>query len=90
MDEVQLRSAPIIGLPMTEIYNRSAGKLYDQSLLEPSKNVEWIYITTDKSDAGLDLQDAVARTMAEHPERFTNYQEVFQNATRSVYRRVKQ
>ena len=90
MDEVQLRSAPIIGLPMTEIYNRSAGKLYDQSLLEPSKNVEWIYITTDKSDAGLGLQDAVARTMAQHPERFTNYQEVFQNATRSVYRRVKQ
>ena len=90
MDEVQLRSAPIIGLPMAEIYNRAAGKLYDASLLEPSKYVEWIYITTDKSDAGFDLQDAVARTMAEHPERFTNFQEVFQNATRSVYRRVKQ
>ena len=90
MDEVQLRSAPIIGLPLTEVYNRSAGKLYEQSLLEPSKYVEWIYITTDKSNAGLDLQDAVARAMAEHPERFTNYQEVFQNATRSVYRRVSQ
>lgn len=91
MDEVQIRSAPILGLPLTELYNRSSGVHWEQSLMEPSRNVAWIYASTHRADgAGAALQDQVSQTMHEHPERFTNYEVAFQNATRTVYKRVDQ
>ncbi|MDD2858692.1 MAG: hypothetical protein PHU75_08470, partial [Candidatus Nanopelagicales bacterium] len=91
MDEVQIRSAPILGLPLTELYNRSSGKYWELSLAEPSNFAKWIYVTTGKSNAAsAALQDLVQQTMQEHPERFTNYEVAFQNATRTVYKRVDQ
>lgn len=92
MDETARNNAilPMIGLPLDQYYNRSTGDEFDEVILEPAANAEWIFVNTeiDPTDSG--PTDLVYQAMTKYPERFTNYRLVYQTPTHSVYRLVNQ
>lgn len=92
MDETARNNAilPMIGLPLNQYYNRSTGELFDQTLQTPEQNAEWIFVNTESDPTDSGPVDLVYKTMKKFPDRFQNYQLVYQTPTHSVYRLVRQ
>lgn len=92
MDETARNNAilPMIGLPLSEYYNRSTGELFDQALDSPASHAEWIFVNTEHDSTDSGPVDLVYKMMEEYPQRFENYRLVYQTPTHSVYRLVIQ
>lgn len=90
VDDSKISEAPVMGLPMSDQYNRSSGSAYDAALRDPVGHVRWILMDLHQLgyNGSADSKDQVTAAMGRFAQFGAAYQLVYSKGDTGVYRRV--
>ncbi|WP_343995398.1 hypothetical protein [Nocardioides dubius] len=82
---------PLVGIRLTEYYNRSSGAIFDEVLADPSRHVRWVVmhreqLVSSSTKASIDL---VTEALADDPQFFARYELVYAVDNVGIYRRTE-
>ena len=90
LDETSIASAPQIGIPLRQYYDRDNGAAFQQALHDPARYVRWImmHVEPGKEDGDVHDDDQVTRAMRKVPQFSAEFAVVFRSGTLEVLRRI--
>lgn len=92
MDESsdKLAVAPVIGLPLSDYYNRATGGLFDQALENPATHARWVFMHVKqiKYTSTQSATDHVTAVLAGDPQFHARYALVYRAGNFGIYRRI--
>lgn len=92
MDESsdKLAISPVLGIPMTQIYNRASGDYFDKALADPAGHVEWVlmHVHQLKYTSTKSAIDNVTKVLAHDPQFHLDYRLAHRVGNIGIYQRV--
>jgi predicted alpha/beta-hydrolase family hydrolase len=80
----------MMGIPLSNVYNRAAGDHFPPALKDPAKYAKWVLVNVEGSDAPLDsgFTDQVYQAISANPTFNARYAVVFSSPTHRIYERT--
>ncbi|WP_125566173.1 hypothetical protein [Nocardioides baekrokdamisoli] len=92
MDESsdKLAIAPVLGIPMNQIYNRSSGAGFEEAIADPATHVRWVFMHTalPKNLSTQSAYDHVAIVLLKDPGFTMRFKLVYSQDGFGIYRRT--